>query len=126
MVITSWWQVKADTISKCFKKASFVRNAEALEDSEQSNTVTDEADDVWSGLIESNFVTTTDTFQEFVNAGESELAGCKEASMDDAIVTAVHGSAEAATDDGSEARTMSTRRQSQIFCAKTRWNTSRK
>ncbi|KAH6929269.1 hypothetical protein HPB50_025928 [Hyalomma asiaticum] len=68
--------VKADTISKCFNWAGFVRNAEALEDDEQSDTVTNEAldtDDVWSSLV-SNFVTITDTFPEFVDAGEFELA----------------------------------------------------
>ncbi|KAH8028900.1 hypothetical protein HPB51_020066 [Rhipicephalus microplus] len=59
--------VKADTISKCFKRAGFVRNAEALEDDEQSDTsLADETlntDDVWSCLVDSNFVTATDTFE---------------------------------------------------------------
>ncbi|KAH6928673.1 hypothetical protein HPB50_018432 [Hyalomma asiaticum] len=50
----------------------------------------------------SNFVTATDTFQEFVDAGESELSVCEEASTDDAIVAAVRGSAEVATDDESD------------------------
>ncbi|KAH6937385.1 hypothetical protein HPB50_027529 [Hyalomma asiaticum] len=59
-------------------------------------------DDVWSGLVDSNFVTATDTFQEFVDAGESELSVCEEASTDDAIVAAVRGSAEVATDDESD------------------------
>ncbi|KAL3171297.1 hypothetical protein MRX96_013523 [Rhipicephalus microplus] len=106
MVVASWWQVKADTISKCFKRAGFVRNAEALEDDEQSDTsLADETlntDDVWSCLVDSNFVTATDTFQEFVDAGESELSVCEEASTDDAIVAAVRGSAEVATDDESD------------------------
>ncbi|KAH8040077.1 hypothetical protein HPB51_009333 [Rhipicephalus microplus] len=66
MVVASWWQVKADTISKCFKRAGFVRNAEALEDDEQSDTPlvgeTLNTDDVWSCLVDSNFVTATDTF----------------------------------------------------------------
>ncbi|KAH8038698.1 hypothetical protein HPB51_002842 [Rhipicephalus microplus] len=97
---------KADIISKCFKRAGFVRNAEALEDDEQSDTsLADETlntDDVWSCLVDRNFVTATDTFQEFVNAGESELSVCEEASTDDAIVAAVRGSAEVATDDESD------------------------
>ncbi|KAH6933813.1 hypothetical protein HPB50_018297 [Hyalomma asiaticum] len=49
-----------------------------------------------------NFVTATDTFQEFVDAGESELSVCEEASTDDAIVAAVRSSAEVATDDESD------------------------
>ncbi|XP_037528448.1 uncharacterized protein LOC119405678 [Rhipicephalus sanguineus] len=106
MVVASWWKVKADTISKCFKRAGFVRNAETLEDDEQSDTsLADETlntDDVWSGLVDSNFVTATDTFQEFVDAGESELPVCEEASTDDAIVAAVRGSAEVTTDDESD------------------------
>ncbi|KAL3193466.1 hypothetical protein MRX96_016822 [Rhipicephalus microplus] len=36
---------------------------------------------------------------QFVDAGESELSVCEEASTDDAIVAAVRGSAEVATDD---------------------------
>ncbi|KAH8025328.1 hypothetical protein HPB51_006952 [Rhipicephalus microplus] len=95
-----------NTISKCFKRAGLVRNAEALEDDEQSDTsLADETlntDDVWSCLVDSNFVTTTDTFQEFVDAGESELSVCEEASTDDAIVAAVRGSAEVATDNESD------------------------
>ncbi|KAH8031816.1 hypothetical protein HPB51_020934 [Rhipicephalus microplus] len=95
IVVASWWQVKADTISKCFKRAGFVRNAEALEDDEQSYTsLADETlntDEVWSCLVDSNFVTATDTFQEFVDTGESELSVCEEASTDDAIVAAVRG-----------------------------------
>ncbi|KAH6932759.1 hypothetical protein HPB50_009197 [Hyalomma asiaticum] len=59
-------------------------------------------DDVWSGLVDSNFVTATDTFEEFVDAGESELSVCEEASTDDAIVAAVRGSAEVAMDDESD------------------------
>ncbi|KAH6939524.1 hypothetical protein HPB50_019015 [Hyalomma asiaticum] len=105
MMVTSWWQVRADTVSKCFNRASFVHNAEALEDDEQSDSVTDEAlntDDAWSGLVESNFVTTTDTFQEFFDAGESELAACEEESTDDVIVAAACHSAEVATDDDSD------------------------
>ncbi|KAH8035060.1 hypothetical protein HPB51_004301 [Rhipicephalus microplus] len=98
--------VKADTISKCFKRAGFVRNAEALEDDEQSHTsLADETlntDDVWSCLVDSNFVTATDTFQEFADAGESKLSVCKKASTDDAIVAAVRGSAEVATGDESD------------------------
>ncbi|KAH6934378.1 hypothetical protein HPB50_023885 [Hyalomma asiaticum] len=39
---------------------------------------------------------------EFVDAGESELSVCEEASTDDAIVAAVRGSAEVATDDESD------------------------
>ncbi|KAH8033966.1 hypothetical protein HPB51_018435 [Rhipicephalus microplus] len=103
MVVASWWQVKADTISKCFKRAGFVRNAEALEDYEQSDTsLADETlntDDVWSCLVDSNIVAATDTFQDVVDAGESELSVCQEASTDYAIVAAVRGSAEVATDD---------------------------
>ncbi|KAH6945954.1 hypothetical protein HPB50_010923 [Hyalomma asiaticum] len=53
----------------------------------------------WSGLVQSNFVTATDTFQEFVDGLESELAVCEEASKDDMIVTAVRSSAEVATND---------------------------
>nr|XP_037270301.1 tigger transposable element-derived protein 6-like [Rhipicephalus microplus] len=106
MVVASWWQVKADTISKCFKRAGFVRNAEALEDDEQSDpSLADETlntDVLWSCLIDSNFVTAADTFQEFVDAGESEFSVCEEASTDDAIVAAVRGSAEVATDDESD------------------------
>ncbi|KAH6944216.1 hypothetical protein HPB50_002346 [Hyalomma asiaticum] len=59
-------------------------------------------DDVWSSLVERNFVTTTDTFQEFVDAGESELPVGEEASTDDAIVAVVRGSAEVATNDNSD------------------------
>ncbi|KAH6943969.1 hypothetical protein HPB50_000967 [Hyalomma asiaticum] len=82
-----------------------MRNIEALEDDEQSDTVANEAlttDDVWSGLVESNFVAATDTLQEFVDAGESGLAVCEEASTDDAIVAAVRGSAEVTTDDDAD------------------------
>ncbi|KAH8023167.1 hypothetical protein HPB51_011281 [Rhipicephalus microplus] len=105
MVVASWWQVKADTISKCFKRAGFLRNAEALEDEQGDTSLADETlntDDVWSCLVYSNFVTTTDNFQEFVDAGESELPVCEEASTDDAIVAAVRGNAEVATDDESD------------------------
>ncbi|KAH6931664.1 hypothetical protein HPB50_026528 [Hyalomma asiaticum] len=87
-------------------KAGFMCNAEALEDYEQSDPITNEAlnnDYVWFGFVESNFVTATDTFQEFVDAGKLELAVCEEASeeasMGDAIVAAVHSSVEVATDD---------------------------
>ncbi|KAH7961809.1 hypothetical protein HPB52_012242 [Rhipicephalus sanguineus] len=101
MVVASWWQVKADTISKYFKRAGFVHNAQAPEDDEQSDTsLADETlntDDVWPGLVDSNFVSATNTFQEFVDARESELSVCEEASTDDVIVTAVRGSAEVAT-----------------------------
>ncbi|KAL3192904.1 hypothetical protein MRX96_058419 [Rhipicephalus microplus] len=76
------------------------------EDDEQGDTsLTDETlntDDVWSCLVDTNFVTATDTFQEFVDAGESELSACEEASRDDAIVAAVRGSVEVATDDESD------------------------
>ncbi|KAH6941857.1 hypothetical protein HPB50_023663 [Hyalomma asiaticum] len=51
--------VKAVTISKCFKSAGFVSSSGALEDYEQSNTVANEAlitDDMWSGLVESNYM----------------------------------------------------------------------
>ncbi|KAH6940353.1 hypothetical protein HPB50_026973 [Hyalomma asiaticum] len=68
-------------------------------------TVANEAlntDDVWYGLVESNFVTATDTLQEFVDAGELELAVYEEVSTDDAVVAVVRGSAEVATDDGSD------------------------
>ncbi|KAH8022436.1 hypothetical protein HPB51_024535 [Rhipicephalus microplus] len=82
------------------------KRIQALEDDEQSDTsLANEAlntDDVWSRLVDSNFVTTTDTFQEFVDAGESELSVYEEASTDDAIVAAVRGSAEVATDDESD------------------------
>ncbi|KAH6922609.1 hypothetical protein HPB50_017283 [Hyalomma asiaticum] len=44
------------------------------------------------------------TFQEFVDAGDSELAVCEEASTNDAIIAAVHGSAEVATDDNSDSK----------------------
>ncbi|KAH6948098.1 hypothetical protein HPB50_022823 [Hyalomma asiaticum] len=48
----------------------------------QSDTVADEAlntDNARSGLVESNFVIATDTFQKFViNAEESQLAACEE------------------------------------------------
>ncbi|KAL1483600.1 hypothetical protein MTO96_033080 [Rhipicephalus appendiculatus] len=57
---------------------------------------------MWSGLVDSKFKTATDTLQEFVDAGESELPVCKEVSTDDAIVAAVRGSAEVATDDESD------------------------
>ncbi|KAH8029139.1 hypothetical protein HPB51_022955 [Rhipicephalus microplus] len=106
MVVASWWQVKADTLSKCFKRASFVRNAAALEDDEQSDTsLADETlntDDVWPCLVDSNFVTATNTFQELFDTGESGLSVCEEASTDYVIVAAVHCSAEVATDDESD------------------------
>ncbi|KAH8033143.1 hypothetical protein HPB51_007873 [Rhipicephalus microplus] len=74
----------------------------ALEDDEQSDpSLADETlnpDVLWSCLVDSNFVTAADTFQEFVDAEESELSVCEEASTDDAIVAAVRGSAEVATD----------------------------
>ncbi|KAH6933054.1 hypothetical protein HPB50_011729 [Hyalomma asiaticum] len=78
--------------------------AGSLEDDEQSDTVADEAlnSDVWSGLVESSFVTATNTLQEFVDTGESELAVCKKASTDDAIVAALFGDAEVATNDNSD------------------------
>ncbi|KAL3243974.1 hypothetical protein MRX96_019553 [Rhipicephalus microplus] len=69
------------------------KRIQALEDDEQSDTsLADETlntDDMWSCLVDSNFVTTTDTFQELVDAGEPELSVCEEASTDDAIVAAV-------------------------------------
>ncbi|KAL3180042.1 hypothetical protein MRX96_036997 [Rhipicephalus microplus] len=80
-------------------------SSEALEGYELSDTSLAEetlnTDDMWSCLVDSNFVTATDTFQEFVDTGESELSVCEEASTDDAIVAAVRGSAEVATDDES-------------------------
>ncbi|KAH6931285.1 hypothetical protein HPB50_023484 [Hyalomma asiaticum] len=75
---------------------------DALRTSPHDHRGTLNTDDVWSGLVDSNFVTATDTFQEFVDAGESELSVCEEASTDDAIVAAVRGSAEVATDDESD------------------------
>ncbi|KAH6931214.1 hypothetical protein HPB50_022948 [Hyalomma asiaticum] len=89
-------------LHKTNKLKYFSISKKALEDDEQSNNVANEAlntHDVWSGLVESNFVTTTDTFQEFVDAEESELAVCEEASTDGAFVAVVHGSAETATYD---------------------------
>ncbi|KAH7977575.1 hypothetical protein HPB49_002552 [Dermacentor silvarum] len=67
MVAASWWQVKATTIRKCFNKAGFMRNAEALEADEPSDNVADETvntNDMWSSLVESKFVSATDIFQE--------------------------------------------------------------
>ncbi|KAH6945781.1 hypothetical protein HPB50_009918 [Hyalomma asiaticum] len=90
-----------------FELTSHQKKRETLEDGEQSDTVTDEAlntDNMKSGLIESNFVTATDTFQEFVDARELELAVCEEASTDDAIIAAVHGSAEVASNDNSDGK----------------------
>ncbi|KAL1477553.1 hypothetical protein MTO96_035659 [Rhipicephalus appendiculatus] len=84
-----------------------MRNAEALEDDEQSDNVADatlNTDYVWYGLTESKFVTATDTFQEFVDAGGSELSVCEEASVDDTIIAAVRGSAEPATDDEADGK----------------------
>ncbi|KAH6933507.1 hypothetical protein HPB50_015843 [Hyalomma asiaticum] len=100
-------KVKANIISKGFKRAGFVSNVEALEDDEQSDTFVNEVlntDDMWSVLVESNFVTTADSFLEFVDIGELELAVCEEeeASTGDAIVAVVHGSAEVATDNYSD------------------------
>ncbi|KAH6938475.1 hypothetical protein HPB50_009623 [Hyalomma asiaticum] len=57
-----------------------MRNVEALEHDEQSDTVADEAlnaEGMWSGLVKSDFVTATDTFQEFFDVGELELAVCE-------------------------------------------------
>ncbi|KAL3191913.1 hypothetical protein MRX96_059416 [Rhipicephalus microplus] len=82
------------------------KRIQALEDYEQSDpSLADETlntDVLWSCLIDSNFVTAADTFQEFVDAGESKFSVCEEASTDDAIVAAVRGSAEVATDDESD------------------------
>ncbi|KAL3175817.1 hypothetical protein MRX96_001001 [Rhipicephalus microplus] len=82
------------------------KRIQALEDDEQSDTsLADETlntDGVWSCLVDSNFVTVTDTFQKFVDAGELELSVCEEASTDVAIVAAVRSSAEVATDDESD------------------------
>ncbi|KAH6947714.1 hypothetical protein HPB50_020794 [Hyalomma asiaticum] len=97
--------VHQDLTESDIQRAGFVRKAEALEDDDQSDTVTNEAlntDDMWSGLVESNFVAATDTFQGFVNAWESELAVCKEVSTDDVIIAAVRSTAEVATDDDSD------------------------
>ncbi|KAH7954184.1 hypothetical protein HPB49_016256 [Dermacentor silvarum] len=98
-------EVKATTTSKCFNKAGFVRNADALEADEKSDNVADDmvnTNDVWSSLRENKFMSATDTFQEYVDAGESELLVCEEASTDDAIVAAVCSSAELATEDESD------------------------
>ncbi|XP_077491317.1 uncharacterized protein LOC144101948 [Amblyomma americanum] len=103
MIVASWWQVKAQTVSKCFRKAGFVRNAEVGADEESD--VVDEAvstDDVWSGLVEGNIVSATDTFEDYVSADENELVVCEEASTDDAIVAAVRSGVELATDDESD------------------------
>ncbi|KAH6947166.1 hypothetical protein HPB50_017285 [Hyalomma asiaticum] len=98
-------KVKANTISKYFKRAGSRLNAEVLEDNEQSDTVANEVlntADMQSGLNKSTFAAATGTFQEYVNAGESELPVHEKAITDDMIVTAVRGSAEVATDDGSD------------------------
>ncbi|KAH8019558.1 hypothetical protein HPB51_019985 [Rhipicephalus microplus] len=58
-------------------------------------------DDVWSSLVDSKFITATDTFQEFVDAWESKLPVCDEVCSDDVIVAAVRGSVKVATDDES-------------------------
>ncbi|KAH6935218.1 hypothetical protein HPB50_004787 [Hyalomma asiaticum] len=58
-----------------------------------------DTDDGCFGLVDSNFVAATDTFQEFVDAWQLELAVCEEASTDDTISAAVRGSVEVATDD---------------------------
>lgn len=102
MVVGSWWQVKATTISKCFKKAGFVHNGEAFEAVEQSDFVDEivNADDVWSSLVDSNFASATDSFQDYVDDGENGLVVCKDLSMDDAIVAVVR-SAVLATEDWS-------------------------
>lgn len=59
---------------------------------------------MWFGLVDSKFATATDTFREFVNAGESELPFCDEVSSDDLILAAVQGSAEVATHDESDGK----------------------
>ncbi|KAH6924405.1 hypothetical protein HPB50_016699 [Hyalomma asiaticum] len=97
----------------------------APEDDEQSDTAANEelnTDDVWSGFVESNFVTATDTFQEFVDAEEWKLAVCEEASTDDTIVVAVRRLQTMTT---RTARMMSTRHQNQILRARTHCNTAR-
>ncbi|KAH6933450.1 hypothetical protein HPB50_015016 [Hyalomma asiaticum] len=79
-----------DALEYLAKRAGVVRNAEALEDDEQSDTsLADETlntDDVWSGPRDSNFVTATDTFEEFVDAGVESFLSAGRASTDDAIV----------------------------------------
>ncbi|KAH6946498.1 hypothetical protein HPB50_013754 [Hyalomma asiaticum] len=94
-------KVKANTISKCFKWAGFVCNAETPEDDEHSDTVANEAlniDDVWSGLVGEQLFYCHRHLPRICRH-RGQLAVCKEVSMDDAINTVVRGSAEVATDD---------------------------
>ncbi|KAH8028875.1 hypothetical protein HPB51_020006 [Rhipicephalus microplus] len=57
--------------------------------------------DVWSSLVDGKLITTANTLQKFVDAGESELPVCDEASSDDAIFATVQISVEVSTDDES-------------------------
>ncbi|KAL3217506.1 hypothetical protein MRX96_032304 [Rhipicephalus microplus] len=110
--VAAEYGVSDTTVSTIYKNKDKLRQdssslsrkrIQALEDYEQSDTsLADETlntDDVWSCLVDSNIVAATDTFQDVVDAGESELSVCQEASTDYAIVAAVRGSAEVATDD---------------------------
>ncbi|KAH8033390.1 hypothetical protein HPB51_011833 [Rhipicephalus microplus] len=58
----------------------------------ESGAVDEKSIEVWLRL----------NLEKFVDAGESELSVCEEASTDDAIVAAVRGSAEVATNDESD------------------------
>lgn len=104
MVVSSWWQLKAITIGRRFQKAGFVRNAEAFEACEERHFVdeTGNTNNVQSGLVDSNIVSTTDTFEDYVDAGENELVVCEEASTDDAVGIAVCSSPKLATEDGAD------------------------
>lgn len=57
---------------------------------------------MWSGFIDSHFVSGTNTFQECVDAGETELSACEEASTNSVIVAAVRSGMELATEDESD------------------------
>ncbi|KAH8019529.1 hypothetical protein HPB51_019956 [Rhipicephalus microplus] len=94
-----------DKLRQQLQQDSSSLSRKRIHDEQSDTSLADETlntDDMWSCLVDSNFVTTTDTFQELVDAGEPELSVCEEASTDDVIVAAVRGSAEVTTDDESD------------------------
>ncbi|XP_064469855.1 tigger transposable element-derived protein 6-like [Ornithodoros turicata] len=102
MITASWWQVKATTISKCFRKARFLRNDWTVLDIDTADNEDVNAEDVWHGLVRNDIVFAEHTFDVFLNEEGDEINICEGATTDEQIIAAVCDTVEECSleDDG--------------------------